>query len=325
MQRMFTDSSGAYRESVGTSAPAHAWPYSQALSALISVARIPQAGGTYGRAAERALRMLDRYRRADGAYTTGVGASGDVYYDDNEWIALDLLRWYHARKELPALAAARRVFAHVARAWDSDETHACPGGVFWTTAAGNDDRNTVTTATGALLALGLYEDTHYLTYLAWARRMLDWTTTCMRGPDGLLWDHLTAAGTLDERHWSYNQGTTIGALVLLYRATGDATALQDAQRLADASLAYFDLSAGTDEPPFFFAIFFRNLLLLDAAAGNARYRPAVQSYADSVWDRLRDASGLFHFPGHARTQLLEQAAMVQIYATLAAGAPTADP
>ena len=325
MQQAFADRSGRYRETIGSPALAHAWPYSQALAAAISVARKPHAQRAYAAAAQRALANLKTYLGRNGAYVAGAGPSGDVYYDDNEWIALDLLRWYHMTRKLPALARTRQLFTLVARAWDGDETHSCPGGVFWTTAPGNDDRNTVTTATGALLAMGLYEDTHYVTYLTWARKMLDWVATCMRGPDGLLWDHLTPAGTLDERHWSYNQGTAIGALVVLYRLTGDQSALAQARQLADQSLAYFDLTATSSEPPFFFAIFFRNLMLLNAATGDVRYRNAVESYADAVWAHLRDGRGLFHFADSPWPTLLEQAAMVQIYASLAEGATTTDP
>ena len=46
---------------------------------------------------------------------------------------------------------------------------------------------------------------------------------------------------------------------------------------------------------------------------------ALQEYADAAWDRLRDQStGLFHFDRSRSAKLLEQAAMVQIYAALAA-------
>ena len=41
--------------------------------------------------------------------------------------------------------------AAVVRAWDSDPSHPCSGGIVWTEAPSNDDRNTVTTANGALL------------------------------------------------------------------------------------------------------------------------------------------------------------------------------
>jgi predicted alpha-1,6-mannanase (GH76 family) len=245
-----------------------------------------------------------------------------VYYDDNEWIGLELVRWYRLRNAGRALAGARRLFKIVVGAWDNNATHPCPGGIFWTNATGNADRNTVTTATGALLALELYAVTRDPSELAWAKQMLAWVTQCMVAPDGLLWDHIQLDGTRDQTHWSYNQGTAIGAYVLLYRLTGDQTALRAAERLADTSLAYFDRTPGGREPPYFLAIFFRNLLDLAAADGNPDYRAEAQEYADAVWDNLRDPkTGLFRFNGSQPVQLLEQTAMVQIYALLAKAGP----
>ena len=86
---------------------------------------------------------------------------------------------------------------------------------------GNGDRNTVTTATGALLAMRLYFVTLDQRYVSWAQRMLAWVDACMQAPKGLLWDHVDLDGAIDETHWSYNQGTAIGANVLLFRATGE--------------------------------------------------------------------------------------------------------
>src|SRR5437660_935004 len=158
-----------YREAAGVSRAAAAWPYSQALAATIAMTAVPKRGRLYIREAQLRIDGLNRYVRADGAYAAGMG-SGDVYYDDNEWIALELVQWWKLRHERAALARAARLFGVVRRAWDGDETHPCPGGIFWTDAKGNDDRNTVTTATGALLAMRLYEATRNRGYLTWARR-----------------------------------------------------------------------------------------------------------------------------------------------------------
>ncbi len=323
MQHNFLDrGSGVYREESGGGRTARAWPYSQALAATLAMTRVPKRGRLYVRDAARRVSGLAGYLRTDGAFASVMGPKGEIYYDDNEWIALELLRWYDLRSAPQALAGAKRLFGLVVSAWDSDVTHACPGGVFWTTAHGNSDRNTVTTATGALLGLELYARTHDSSQLAWARRMLGWVTTCMLAPNGLLWDHVGLDGVRDETHWSYNQGTAIGANVLLYRLTGDEGALERAEALADSSLAYFDRTPGGREPAFFLAIWFRNLLALESVDGDARYREALQEYANAVWDRLRDDStGLFRFDRSRSARLLEQAAMVQIYAALAAPRP----
>jgi hypothetical protein len=305
-----------YRGQAGVARAAAAWPYSQALAATIAMTEVPKRGRLYVREAQRRIDGLKRYLRSDGAYAAGMGA-GDVYYDDNEWIALELVRWWQIDHDRAALARAARLFGVVLRAWDGDEQHPCPGGIFWTDAKNNDDRNTVTTATGALLAMKLYQATHNGSYLTWARRMLAWVETCMRAPDGLLSDHLSLDGQLDQTHWSYNQGTAIGAYVLLYRLTGDADALRLAEGLADASLSYFDRTPGGREPPYFLAIFFHNILDLYAVDGNHAYRDAAQAYADAAWAGSRIAgTNVFRFVSSRPTTLLEQAAMVQIYATL---------
>jgi hypothetical protein len=316
MRHEFLDpGTGTYRETAGAAGEAAAWPYSQALAATVAMTRVPNRGRLYVREARRRIDGLERYRRSDGAYAAGAGA-GDVYYDDNEWIALQLVQWWKLHRDHRSLARAARLFGVVQHAWDGDRTHACPGGIFWTDAKGNDDRNTVTTATGALLAMRLYEATHNRFYVSWARRMLGWVEACMSAPDGLLWDHLGFDGQRDETHWSYNQGTAIGAYVLLYRLAGDRDALRNAESLADASLTYFDRSPGGREPPYFLAIFFRNLLALAATDGNRQYRDAAQAYADAAWERSRIAgTNVFKF-GSAAPTLLEQAAMVQIYAAL---------
>ena len=315
MRHEFLDrETNTYRETTGQNATAHAWSYSQALAATIAMTAIPKRGRLYVGEARRRIDGLRRYLR-NGAYTAGAG-SGDVYYDDNEWIALELMRWWNLRRQRFALARAARLFGVVERAWDRDKSHPCPGGVFWTTARGNDDRNTVTTATGALLAMKLYEATRNRIYVAWARRMLTWVENCMRAPDGLLWDHLGLDGARDETHWSYNQGTAIGANVLLFRLTGDRAALARAEELANSSLAYFDRTPGGREPPYFLAIFFRNALALAAVDGNRAYRDAAQAYADAAWQHSRIAgTNVFRF-GSRATTLLGQAAMVQIYAAL---------
>ena len=317
MRHEFLDpQTGTYRESVGQRREAHAWPYSQALAATIAMTRVPKRGRLYVREARRRIRGLKSYRSSDGAaYTAGAG-SGDVYYDDNEWIGLELVQWWKLHRRHSALARAQQLFSLVNRAWDADRTHPCPGGIFWTNAKGNDDRNTVTTATGALLAMRLYAATHNRFYVRSARRMLGWVERCMLAPDGLLWDHLGLNGDRDETHWSYSQGTAIGAYVLVNRLTGDHDALRSAEALADASLGYFDRTPGGREPPEYIAIFFRNLLALAAIDGNRHYRDAAQAYADAAWQQSRIAgTNVFKFGTSAPT-LLEQAAMVQIYASL---------
>ena len=65
-----------------------------------------------------------------------------MYLDDNEWLAEDFLDWNTVSGDGVSLKRAAAIFAAVVDAWDDVPTHPCSGGVFWTTASGNHDRNT---------------------------------------------------------------------------------------------------------------------------------------------------------------------------------------
>lgn len=320
MERTFHDAPGGlYRENTQLDSAATAWPYSQAVSAAIALSNVPRVGKRYVPIARKHIAELERYARTDGSYAPFLGSS-NVYFDDNEWIALDLLDWHERTHAVQALARAKTLFTLVTSAWDGDESHPCTGGIFWTTTPGNRDRNTVTTATGALLAMRLFEATRNKQYVQWAQKMLAWVEHCMAGPNGLFSDHIDLDGKIDTRQWSYNQGTALGAYVLLYRLTGDQQALQRAEDIASKSLQQFDLDPLGPEPPFFLAIFFRNLLTLEQIDHNEAYRTATQTYADAVWDRLRDPhTGTFAFGQSGPATLLEHAGVVQMYAALATG------
>ena len=285
-----------------------AWPVSQAVSATIAVARIPGVHTDAAGHAALGFRQLDPLRRG-ALYESAVGA--DLFYDDNEWIAQDLLDWNQLESDPSAVARAEAIFAGVVHAWDSDAAMPCAGGVYWTTAAGNTDRNTVSTANGAVVGLRLYALTHRPVFLYWSRRMLGWVNECMLAPNGLYWDHVAADGRVDRREWSYNQGSPIAAYLLLYETTGDRSALARAEQLADGTLSAFS-GRWLSEPPEFAAIFFQHVLELAAVDGRTQYVAATQAYADAAWNALRDPQ-----TGLLSTGLLGQAAFVQLYAHLA--------
>jgi hypothetical protein len=321
MQRYLFDSrTGMYSEVAGEPASAYAWPYSQALAATIAVAALPSRRAAAD--VPKRLRSLDLRYRVGAMYAAWPG--GDIYFDDNEWIAGALLDWSATRGGLPARKRAAELFMQIVQAWDSDAQHPCAGGIFWTDAAGNHDRNTVTTANAALLGLRLYKATHTASYLTWSKRLLGWVDECMLGTDDLYSDHIALDGTIDETHWSYNQGLLIGSLVELYGITHDAATLARAEQVGDAALAYFVDRWDSDEPPEFAAIFFRHLLSLAAVDLRQDYVAAAQSYGDQAWAAARDSrTGLFSYSG--QTRLLDQAALVQLYATLARHPLTSDP
>lgn len=304
------------------------WPFSQARAATIDLCRLP---GTNAAPYLADLRERDagQTRYWSGIATaTGLpgyrsspvapfGPGGDVYYDDNAWVGLLDMQLFELFGNTFALDRARRIFALLASGWDTDPSSAAPGGVFWTQASWSTDRNTVSNMPAAALGLHLYKQTREQAYLDWALRMYEWTNQHLLAPNGLYWDHLNHAGMIEKTQWSYNSGVPVGVNLLLAQITGDDRYRQRAEHLALAALAFYG-DALDDQPPYFNAIFFKHLLhLLPGPAASATHA-ALQAYAERMWTQRRDpTTGLFSFERAGTTTLLEQAAMVQIYAALA--------
>ncbi len=328
----YDEGTGLYLEEyprAGGNPYSYVWPYSQAMAGTVDLAGLRGVGGYEDDVRDR-LRALEYYWNAetqppgyDSYVRPPLGQGGDKFYDDNEWIGLELVQHYRMAGDEQALSRAREIFDLVVFGWDKDPSHPCPGGVFWTQASWSNDRNTVSNAPGAELGLHLYQLTddpaRKKYYLDWSKKMYNWTNRCMLAPNGLYWDHINLAGEIEKTQWTYNQGTMVGANVLLYRITGREFYLRRAQGVADAALAYYRTDRRYfTQPARFHAIFFKNLLMLGAVDGRGRYKEAMQRYADRVWTEYRDPeTGLFEFEPGEPVTLLEQSAMVQIYASLA--------
>ncbi|CAA9557675.1 MAG: GH76 [uncultured Thermomicrobiales bacterium] len=307
---------------------AYLWPFGQAFAATLDIAVL---GDKDAAALARAETLADAFfahywdtaSRPPGGTAYPIPPGGDKYYDDNIWLGLDLIDLWRATGEGRWRDNAARIFAFVSSAWDDDPRHPSPGGIFWAQPAANPtrDRNTVSNAPAAILALHLHEATGKPTYLDWAERTFAWVERTLRDPsDGLYWDHLKLDGRIERTKWSYNQGTMIGAATLLSRATGDDVFLDRARLIADAALAYYaaDERLRAQDPPFN-AIFFRNLRLLgDALGDHSSYRPLLTAYAARAWREGRDPrTGLIGFGRRGRVELLHQAAATQLFSLLA--------
>ncbi|MEA2474150.1 MAG: hypothetical protein QOE06_2065 [Thermoleophilaceae bacterium] len=303
------------------------WPFSQAFAATVAMGSLPGVGGRYDRHVRDRIAGLGSYWNPDkkppgyeGAVRPPLGKGGDIGYDDNEWIGLELLRRYQRTHATSMLNRAKQLFSLVVFGWDTDPTHPCPGGVLFSQALNNRDRNTVSNAPGVELGLRLFQVVHDPYYLDWSKRFYNWVQTCMLSASGLYEDHIDFDGAVDRTIWSYNQGTMIGSNVLMWKVTGRRGYLRRAQEGANTALGYFTPSRLRSQPPFFVAIFMDNLLALDAVRPRSAYRAAVRSYANWAWRARRSAqTGLFNFQTDGG-RVLEQAAMVRIYAALAGAA-----
>jgi hypothetical protein len=309
------------------------WPFSQALAATVSMANVPHAGVSFSHELRAQLIGLNSYLDTDnagapeGVYTSSLaafdgtvappaGPGGAKYYDDNDWIGIELARLYKLTHSPVVLGSAEAIMAFEMAGWQSDPTLGCPGGIPFSNLAENTDRNTVTTAPAAELAMQLYKLTANPQYLQFAEMAYGWVRQCLLTPAQLYADHVNRRGIVEPALWSYNQGAMIGAGTLLYQATGNSAYLFQARQTARAAIEYFTPERLAGENPFFPSVFFRNLMYLDSVTHDPPGPKLAQAYVDSAWQQRRLANNLFVAGSPASAQLLYQAAIVQIYALL---------
>ena len=352
MRRHFRRRDGLYRRDGRPRLPgvaAHLWPTARALAGAVDLLGIPRElriGFDAESAVTAHLGALEAYWN-DAAelpsYASDVIGSrfgGDRYYDDNAWVGLALVQLERLRPGRGHAQRGQMLFDFAVAGWDVRPDVPSPGGVFWVeqnppargTGLTNHDRNTVSNAPNAQLGWHLAElaaERSDAPRYARAHDMYAWVNVTLdAGRDGgargtgLFYDKVRGDGTVDETLWTYNQGSMIGANVLLARhAGGDAGApyLARAEAIAARALCHYD-RAYESQPPAFNAILFRNLLQLHAATGDTglrrRIRGAMSAYAEAAWIARRDRHDRFRF-GRGGPTLLDQSAMVQIYALLA--------
>jgi hypothetical protein len=286
------------------------WGLSQVIAAALDLHPL---GVADDRTVSRLVHSTRAFRRGD-AYAAVPGGR-ERYYDDNAWLGLDLVQAAATLGDADHREEAHRVLRFLAGGTND-------GGVLWVD-RGPRSWHTCSTGPAAELAFrlvlsgGAGDEAR-----AFGEAALAFLDRVLRGPDGLYADHLREDGTVEPTVWSYNQGTPVGAAALASLVTGDGGPLVGARETADAALAYF----GTDDrlwaqPPAFNAIFFRNLLLLDAVAGYAPVDDTLATYLDRVWATARHpGTGWFTEGGIGRYERggsIDQAGLVQLYALAA--------
>jgi hypothetical protein len=315
------------------------WPFSQALSATMSVANIPSLKSVFAREVYARLVGLKSYldlnnsgapegtysstlAAYDGTVAPPAGPGGAKYYDDNAWVGIELARMYELTHVAGVLGGAEGIMAFEMAGWDAQPGIACPGGIPFSNSPEDIERNTVTNAPTAELALQLYKLTGNAQDLQFAEMAYEWVRTCLTEPNGLYADHIGLHGKIEPTEWSYNQGTMIGAGVLLYQATGNSAYLYQARQTAKAALAYYTSERLGQENPFFVSVYFRNMLYLDSVTHDPPGLKLVQGYVNYAWEHLRLSDDVFVFGSPATAQLLVQAAIVQDYALLSTSPTT---
>jgi hypothetical protein len=323
-----------YREELGSESNSFLWPFSQALAATVSVAHLPgqQAKAKFALGPQlsglkqylsdapptavsstEALQSLPHYT----ATIASAGGGATTYYDDNDWVGIEMARLYELTRNEQALALAEQILTFEETGWSSSTGDACPGGIPHSTAESDENRSAITTAPAAELAAQLYRITGAAAYLDFAETAYEWVRRCLLTAEGLYADHIEANGELDPEYWSYTQGAMIGAGALLYQVTGNGGYLDEAVVSANNAIAGSPLEILGAENPFFASVFLRNLIYLDAITHSSTGVALANQYLNWSSNSLHEPNGLFLSSDGSKTSLLEQAAVTQIYALLA--------
>lgn len=292
--------------------PATVWPHGQAIAAALDVAQLTE---DYSKV-DATMKALSAYV-VDGAYgPSTMTINSRRLWDDNAWIALDFLQAHKQTGNKDYLKHAEDLFPFMEKGLHKD------GGIYWEENNARPTRNTCANAPAIQYAAKLYQETKNPRYLEFAKNLDKFMNEQLRSPEGLYYDNLGDDGKLDRTVWSYNQGAAIGANLQMYQVTGDPAALERARQTANAALEHFGKEDRLwKQPPAFNAIFFRNLLALDAVAPDPRYRQVMEGYVDRVWKDGRDPNtgelnrggiGTYSPPG-----LLDQSGLAQMTALLA--------
>ncbi len=311
------------------------WPFSQVLAAALDLDR---TDGTQTRSSPL-FAGLERYRRGNG-FTDGVGGH-ERYYDDNAWIGLDAVQAYTQWGTATHLELAQRVLSFVRKGEHPE------GGVWWKESPKNS-RNACSTLPAAALALRVRvhteDPTHRQELLDFASLQVRWADEHLVGSDELVADNLNNAGIVEPRVWTYNQGSWLGALMLLADAQQDPSLHLRARTAAMAGLHHFDHDRLWGEPPAFVGIWYRNLLGLASREIGARHDPnptieaaggpdgtivgavstTLDTYLDRVWNDARDEPGGWCRGGgigrYDESPVLDTAALVQLFSLAASPA-----
>ncbi len=237
--------------------------------------------------------------RDDGhlAYAAANGGGGDVFYDDNVWIAIIYLNASHILKEPRYLELSERVTEFCYSGWDEK----LGGGVYWQENH-KTSKNTCINAPLAKVSAQLYKETGKQKYLDWAVKLYDWTKEKLMDPkDYLYWDNINLEGKIQEWKFAYNTGCMIGAAAHLYDITKDEKYLTDAKNSAMSALnggfGRWDDKGDyhfTDPNPWFLTWLLDGYMALYPFDSNDEY---IESFASAVSYCVREtknASGFVH-------------------------------
>jgi predicted alpha-1,6-mannanase (GH76 family) len=235
--------------------------------------------------------------------------------DDMAWAAIAHMKVYRLIRHKESLEAARQIFTTMTHYWDD----VCSGGVWWNLK--RTYKNAITNELFLALATLLYETTHQPDYLQWSHKEWDWFAhTGLINADSLINDGLDRCRNNHQTTWTYNQGVVLGGLTALSRFTRQKSYLDQAVRIASATLDRLTTAVNgvpilkeptpvlnSDQQQFkgTFVKYLAQLTLAlpRASAPRKRFTNFVCANADAVWKNARNDANEINAYWHGGDQL----------------------
>jgi len=278
------------RHETGSDQLAGYWIYAQALDAVLD--GVERTGGA------RYLGLVDSL--ADGQAARGWSSD---YYDDENWLALALLRGFDLTGDGAFLERAKLLYADIMAAWDETCCGAQPGGIWWNRA--HTQKATASNGGPVITGVRLAERTGDASYLEFAVKVYAYWAAQMIDPvTHQVLDHIDPDGHAVDWKFTYNEGVMLGGALALHRATGEARYLDDAR--ARAAFMVAEETVATPLGPvlsdgacggdcqMFKGIGYRYLAELARFEPDPEIDAVLAASAEAVWTLARDpATGHF--------------------------------
>jgi hypothetical protein len=296
-------------------------PLFQSLDAIAIAQPTPANRRAVARFAAGAERYLNHGLRPLAGYSPYPGdrtASTETWFDDNGWWGLAFMNAYRATGTRRYLKDAERALHYIARVgWDPQT-----GGIWWNTQ--HPYKAGEALASGTLLAVLLYEQTHSAFALAQAHRFLGWADSSGFSPA----DRLYAASNLSPTPIDYIEGPLIYAQAALCRASSTQALCDRAEQLKATALSRFGYLL--DFSPQYDAIYLQWMLALYALDGDRSLYALAADNARNAQSRALNTEGLYLLSWNGQTlptryarpgMLQTQAATTSVFAWLAVYPP----
>jgi hypothetical protein len=279
----------------GFNGRAFVWPASTQFRVLNLLARNDPAAYT------SVLRQFSDQLRArywdTSGYRAGAGngtspSNVERFYDDNAHLVVALVEAYNVTRDPAYLSRALETQAFVM----SGEDGRAGGGIYFKQSPADDSKNTISTLQGARGAALLYKATGDVKHLDDARRLLNWAQSHVQMGNGLFWQGYSIGGNAPTGVDIVNgAGTGISAFLAAYNATGETHYLDEARRIANASVGRFvNASNGStgDEGYWAFELIdaYNDLAQVD---DKAYWQGRVNAALVYLHDNMRDVNGRY--------------------------------